>query len=97
MKYSNSWYFSKTENPQAHLRGEEKEPNLMRLNEILLEHQAADHDTRQMKVINHDWNDSQTLSIVEKENITGVAGTLLEDECINNLLPWWFRRNTQGV
>ena len=48
MKHFYSRYFCKTE---AHLRGEEKEPNLMRLDEILIEEQATDQDTHQMKVI----------------------------------------------
>ena len=51
MKHFYSRYFCKTENSQAHLRGEEKEPNLMRLDEILIEEQATDQDTHQMKVI----------------------------------------------
>ena len=51
MKHFYSRYFCKTENCQAHLRGEEKEPNLMRLDQILIEEQATDQDTHQMKVI----------------------------------------------
>lgn len=57
--------FSRESNPQAthiavillrhilqpHLKGEEKEPNLLRLDEVLLEQQATDHDTHQMKVL----------------------------------------------
>ena len=61
MKHFYSRYFCKTENSQAHLKGEEKEPNLMRLDEILLEQQATDHDTPQMKVINHVINHTPRL------------------------------------
>ena len=61
MKHFYRIYFCKTENCQAHLRGEEKEPNLMRLDEILLEQQATDQDTHQMKVINHVKNHTPRL------------------------------------